>query len=102
MEFFGKFLASAGNGLFVQAGNDREQFVPAMSDTLRFMSHHPAALLFIQPAEEKIETLVNGLLRMLGFLRAYWTGTNMNSSDRQNFPLDEKMPLSIPENGVYF
>ena len=50
-----KFVASAADGLVMQAGDFRDLLDPAVPESHRFATGHPTPLLFVQSIQQCIE-----------------------------------------------
>ncbi len=63
-----EFAAAAPNGAAAQAGDLRQQRLPAPANTPRLKGHEPAALLLIEPADKQVDLLVQHLIgvRLIG------------------------------------
>ena len=65
VQFAFEFVPATPDGFRMEAGNLRDPFETAMSQTLGLAGRHPAPLLLIQTTQQQIELLVIFTLRMV-------------------------------------
>jgi len=89
-----EFVAAASNGFGIKAGDFRQQFQAAMSATTRLAGRDPAALLFVQSAEQHIElTMIPSFLMITRPTRRTTTLVNHTFRDHNAPPF-----LGVPED----
>jgi len=94
-----EFPPAAPNGPSVQAGDLRQQRIPAAAKALGFECHEPAALLLIQASDQQIDVLVNDTIRMRLTIPASRTSTwtNNQRGHRQPSPPPPTLQASRPQ-----
>jgi hypothetical protein len=94
-----EFPPAAPNGPSVQAGDLRQQRIPAAAEALGFECHEPAALLLIQASDQQIDVLVNDTIRMRLTIPASRTSTRTNNQrgHRQPSPPSPTLQASRPQ-----
>lgn len=81
-----QFPASASNGLDVHAGDQRQEPVAAVTDALGLQGHQPASLLFIEPAEQEVESEVELPIRVIPAPQAIRALALVDVHDRNPLP----------------
>jgi hypothetical protein len=73
-----EFSSTPADGFDMHSCDLRQQGRAAVSQLLGLQAHVPAALLFIQPAEQQVHLMMQLLVWMIARLLAVWTLTLMN------------------------
>jgi hypothetical protein len=71
-----QFFTAAPDGLFIQPSDLGEQAITTMPNPVRLQCDKPAALLFIEAAEQEVHLAMQLAVRMIEFLLAHRTLTD--------------------------